>query len=647
MKYKKLAILMAAMVVGTTSGVNAVKKINVDHPGTLSQKVKDASWKKGETVKISGCLNSADVIRLRELCGQKYDFSHTEPVITSLDLSEVSFAENDTTPFAQSPTRAYRLQGRNNLPEFFMYETSVEHLVLPANLDTAKRASLSYMPVRELKFPGRAYVHPQAYIQDSMLRILQLPKTSQLIGMKSMSLDSLRFLSVGDVDYVPGGCFTDLPNLEEVEFNGLIGHIDGYTFTNLPKLKRISFNGPVSSTGGSRFAYNCPELEEINIRGVVIGLGITSNPECPRLKAYRIDGAVLMTGDSAVAMPTPLNRIVSSEKNMAAFKRLLEYRSAMMGNLTAESFLRRISRYDCAEIAGIADSLGLKSEAAQLLDRYEATRNPDEGKTKLQILKESPSYQSDSVSFAFRYAPATDSILVMDRKYYNLDSIAGNGCDSVRIKRITYWLHDLVRHDGSSSNPQCRLTLKEIADVCHSGNRGVNCRMMAIMLLEAFQAVGIPARYLTCQPKGWDDDSDCHVICVAWDRDNAKWVWADPTFAAFVFDENGMMLHPGEVRQRLIEGKPLSINPDANWNHSSMQTIENYLYNYMAKNLYFIEAVENNFPAPEGNGRLYGNKYILLSPKNAPNPPSSNVYTSDELRFWCAPDVQMAKSEAN
>ena len=64
----------------------------------------------------------------------------------------------------------------------------------------------------------------------------------------------------------------------------------------------------------------------------MIGLGLTSNPECPRLKAYRIDGAVLMTGDSAVAMPTPLNRIVSSEKNMAGFKRLLEYRSAMMGN---------------------------------------------------------------------------------------------------------------------------------------------------------------------------------------------------------------------------------------------------------------------------------------------------------------------------
>lgn len=145
------------------------------------------------------------------------------------------------------------------------------------------------------------------------------------------------------------------------------------------------------------------------------------------------------------------------------------------------------------------------------------------------------------------------------------------------------------------------------------------------------------ARYLTCQPKLWAFDSDCHVICIAWSESLGKWVWADPTFAAFVTDENGLMLHPGEVRERLIADRPLILNPDANWNHKSAQTKENYLDNYMAKNLYFISAITDNRPRPEGKGAT-ASTHVLLSPAGAPRQPSATVVTSDCDRFWAAPE---------
>ncbi len=107
--------------------------------------------------------------------------------------------------------------------------------------------------------------------------------------------------------------------------------------------------------------------------------------------------------------------------------------------------------------------------------------------------------------------------------------------------------------------------------------------MMAIMLTEALLAEGIPARYLTCQSKDYDTDSDCHVICVAWSESLNKWVWADPTFAAFVTDKNGLMLHPGEVRQHLMDNEQLLLNEDANWNHEELLSKEDYLDYYMAK----------------------------------------------------------------
>jgi hypothetical protein len=54
-------------------------------------------------------------------------------------------------------------------------------------------------------------------------------------------------------------------------------------------------------------------------------------------------------------------------------------------------------------------------------------------------------------------------------------------------------------------------------------------------------------------------------------------------------NEKGELLSIEEVRERLISNKPLILNPDANWNNMSTITINEYLYKYMAKNLYRIE----------------------------------------------------------
>ncbi|MCM1075809.1 MAG: hypothetical protein NC411_00425 [Bacteroides sp.] len=155
------------------------------------------------------------------------------------------------------------------------------------------------------------------------------------------------------------------------------------------------------------------------------------------------------------------------------------------------------------------------------------------------------------------------------------------------------------------------------------------------MLTEALLAEGIPARYITCQPKAYDTDPDCHVICVAWSDTLNKWVWADPTFAAFVRDENGLMLHPGEVRQRLIANQPLILNEDANWNHESQQTKENYLDYYMAKNLYYISAITFNRQAPEGDTTQ--STHVTLSPIDS-DFTSAHIITSDYDKFWQTPN---------
>ncbi|MHB9141415.1 MAG: transglutaminase domain-containing protein, partial [Paludibacter sp.] len=128
----------------------------------------------------------------------------------------------------------------------------------------------------------------------------------------------------------------------------------------------------------------------------------------------------------------------------------------------------------------------------------------------------------------------------------------------------------------------------DLIKVCRTEKRGVNCRMMATILNECYLSLGFKSRYVTCMPKETEFE-DCHVINMVYSNDLSKWIWIDPTFDAYIMNEQGKLLGLAEVRKRLINDKPLILNPEANWNRENSQTKEDYLNNYMAKNLYRLQ----------------------------------------------------------
>ena len=129
------------------------------------------------------------------------------------------------------------------------------------------------------------------------------------------------------------------------------------------------------------------------------------------------------------------------------------------------------------------------------------------------------------------------------------------------------------------------------------------------------------------------------MICVAWSESLGKWIWVDPTFAAYITDDNGLLLHPGEVRDRLRKGLPVVLNKDANWNNQVPQTSENYLDYYMAKNLYILETNTFNQAEPEGESNHEQGSHVALTPKGITyRNPAYN--TTDEKWFWQAPDTR-------
>jgi Transglutaminase-like superfamily len=214
----------------------------------------------------------------------------------------------------------------------------------------------------------------------------------------------------------------------------------------------------------------------------------------------------------------------------------------------------------------------------------------------LYILKRGENYDPNDKRELppFTYQPANHPKLTALRIGFNLDSIAGEANELAKIINLMHWIHNLVPHDGNHPNPTIKNAMNMIA-VCKKEKRGLNCRGLATLLNECYLAMGFKSRLVTCLPKdSLQVDPDCHVINSVYATILKKWIWMDPTNDAYVMNGKGELLSIEEVRNSIISGQPLILNPGANWNNKVSKTTEDYLYHYMAKNLYILQCPVNS-----------------------------------------------------
>ncbi|WP_276134302.1 transglutaminase-like domain-containing protein [Polluticoccus soli] len=256
----------------------------------------------------------------------------------------------------------------------------------------------------------------------------------------------------------------------------------------------------------------------------------------------------------------------------------------------------------------------------------------------------------------FTYQSKDDSNLVALRKTFNLDSIAGKANEVSKIINLMRWVHNYIPHDGTHGNPSVYDAMNMMA-VCKKEERGLNCRGLATVLNEFYLAMGFPSRLVTCLPKdSLGIDQDCHVINAVYSKQLKKWIWMDPTNEAYVMNEKGELLGIQEVRQRLIHGETLIVNPDANWNHKSTATRAHYLDYYMTKNLYRLECPVDSRNNLEKRGQqltyveLLPLDYFDQSPDKttAFNEKNNTTFvrykTNNPDKFWQAPEDETAAS---
>jgi len=52
---------------------------------------------------------------------------------------------------------------------------------------------------------------------------------------------------------------------------------------------------------------------------------------------------------------------------------------------------------------------------------------------------------------------------------------------------------------------------------------------------------------------------DCHTINLVYSNELDKWIWIDANYQTYIMDENDNLLSIEEVRQRIINHKPLKL----------------------------------------------------------------------------------------
>lgn len=258
----------------------------------------------------------------------------------------------------------------------------------------------------------------------------------------------------------------------------------------------------------------------------------------------------------------------------------------------------------------------------------------------LSILKASGEYStSKSTVPTLQFTHPNNNDLSQLRTIYKLDSIAGNNNERDKFIAILNWVHSKISHNGNKEIPDKRDALSLLND-----NKELDCRGLATILNEAYLALGYPSRVTLCMPRD-NTDGESHVVVSVYSKHYSRWIMMDPTSNAYICDENGQILGLKEIREKIINGEPMILNSDANWNGKVNRTIDEYLYTYMAKNLYWFETpVINTFGSEifiDGKQvdyiRLYPTEYKEEEGKTIPYQHGKVFITTNEIDFWQTP----------
>jgi len=159
-------------------------------------------------------------------------------------------------------------------------------------------------------------------------------------------------------------------------------------------------------------------------------------------------------------------------------------------------------------------------------------------------------------SFAFEYEDPSLAELQKFRKEFELDKVvAGSLTEWEKIRRLRGWVARRWDWYLPNSNIQDLVTwnASEILNGKSKGGDsqkiGGNCLHYSIVLAQACQSFGIPARIVSTNFSVWGG----HELVEVWSREYEKWIMVDPNFDTMFYNrKNGIPLNTLELHQLFL-----------------------------------------------------------------------------------------------
>lgn len=281
-------------------------QVNVTTPGTLSTLIGENRKNMVTNLTVSGNLNSADVVFLREMAGADSQLQPTKGQLEYLDMSGASFVK-DERPFVYISKQTHSLYGGYNIPSYFMaYCRSLKKYVFPSQTKEIDSFAFCHIGLRSVCLPENVSVEKGSFEGDNMLTHVVFPKNIESLYDAFYGCCKIHQLVLNNVDYMSGECFDGMEMLERLVFKGAVICMDNSnTFVNCPNLEWIHFCGPVYSIGGQQILSNLPSLVSITFHAPILFTNIGKDSGCSRLKEYTACDIVASTKFSSCIGATP------------------------------------------------------------------------------------------------------------------------------------------------------------------------------------------------------------------------------------------------------------------------------------------------------------------------------------------------------
>lgn len=251
---------------------------------------------------------------------------------------------------------------------------------------------------------------------------------------------------------------------------------------------------------------------------------------------------------------------------------------------------------------------------------------------RVELLAASAAYRADTA--AWRFACERDAERAREiGSYFRLDTLDDPALPVwERTLRIADFVASRIPHANQRQWPE-RCDAVSLWEYTRTVEPAFNCRLHALLLHELLWASGIANRVVTCLPQD-AEDRDCHVVNQVWLPERGRWAMIDSDMGGCCLDEAGEPLSLAEMRRRCIASEPMTLR-----RFGGRNTDAAYYASYWAKNLYWFLCRERQGFGHEGCGRD-GRSVALLPPGfEGFGPAAVALRTSDEERFWAAPDT--------